>query len=154
MSVVRTREATPADAAGWLDLRCALWPEGSRVEHRKEIAQFFAGELAEPLAVFLAVEPGGRVVGLAELSIRAAAAGCETAGVGYLEGWFVEPTVRRQGVGRALVAAAEEWARARGCRDFASDTEQGNVVSAAAHRAVGFAPVSAIAFCKALPSPS
>jgi aminoglycoside 6'-N-acetyltransferase I len=41
-------------------------------------------------------------------------------------------------VGRELVAAAEAWAREQGCREFASDTQLENTVSAAAHLALGF----------------
>jgi aminoglycoside 6'-N-acetyltransferase I len=58
--------------------------------------------------------------------------------VAYLEGWFVVPAARGRGVGRALIAAAEEWGRAQGCCEFASDAHPDNEVSAAAHRALGF----------------
>jgi aminoglycoside 6'-N-acetyltransferase I len=58
--------------------------------------------------------------------------------VAYLEGWFVSPEARGTGVGRALIAAAEEWGRLQGCTEFASAAEADNDVSAAAHRAVGF----------------
>ena len=142
--MVKIRHATEEDAAAWLELRCALWPDGSRAEHREEIAKFFAGTLSEPLAVLLAVEETGRAVGLAELSIRPSAAGCRSADVAYLEGWFVHPFVRRQGVGRSLVAAAEEWARARGCTEFASDTQLENRIGAAAHLALGFEEVGSV----------
>jgi aminoglycoside 6'-N-acetyltransferase I len=132
------------DANAWLGLRHALWPEGSRVEHREEIDRFFRGQLAEPLAVLLAEDAAGLVVGLAELSIRPQAEGCDSDRVAYLEGWFVVPEARRRGVGRALVAAAEEWGRSQGCREFASDAESANVVSAAAHRALGFKAVGLV----------
>ncbi|HEV8382198.1 MAG TPA: aminoglycoside 6'-N-acetyltransferase [Gemmatimonadales bacterium] len=136
--MTRIKQATPADATAWLELRCALWPEGSRSEHRNEIEQFFAGTLAEPLAVLLAVDDTNQTVGLAELSIRPYAEGCHSPDVAYLEGWFVAPTARRRGVGRALVEAAEQWGRARGCREIASDTQPDNLVSIAAHRSLGF----------------
>lgn len=56
----------------------------------------------------------------------------------YLEGWYVAPDCRRQGVGTDLVQAAEAWARERGCRELGSDTHIENVVSRQAHRALGF----------------
>jgi aminoglycoside 6'-N-acetyltransferase I len=59
--------------------------------------------------------------------------------VAYLEGWYVVPEARRRGVGRALVESAEDWGRAQGCTEFASDALLDNDVSAAAHRALGFA---------------
>src|SRR5262249_22809840 len=57
--------------------------------------------------------------------------------VGYLEGWFVRPEERRQGIGGALVRAAEVWARRQGCREMASDAEIDNQVSQRAHEALG-----------------
>jgi aminoglycoside 6'-N-acetyltransferase I len=64
--------------------------------------------------------------------------GCTTHPVGYVEGRYVDPDVRRQGVGRALVGAAEVWAVSRGCREMASDARLDNAAGIAAHRALGF----------------
>jgi aminoglycoside 6'-N-acetyltransferase I len=138
------RAAKPGDATDWLELRCALWPEGSEAEHRREIAEFLAGEAREPLAVLLAEDGAGCPIGLAELSIRAYAEGCRSDRVAYLEGWFVVPAARRHGVGGALIAAAEAWGRSQGCREFASDIQPDNEASAAAHRALGFSEVGPV----------
>ena len=98
---------------------------------------------------------GTRVAGFAEVSRRAYAEGCETSPVGFLEGWYVVPERRREGIGRALVAAAEGWAHALGCREFASDALAENSVSAAAHRALGFEEVEVIrCFRKGLAPPA
>jgi aminoglycoside 6'-N-acetyltransferase I len=64
--------------------------------------------------------------------------------VAYLEGWFVLPEIRKRGVGRALVVAAEEWGRSQGCREFASDADPKNDVSKAAHAALGFVDVGLV----------
>jgi len=141
--VITVRPVTPDDAAAWLRLRRPLWPEVSEAEHLEDIERFFAGEAREPAAVLLALE-SGRAVGLAEVSIRAYAEGCRTDRVAYLEGWFVAADARRRGVGRVLVEAAEEWGRRHGCRELASDAEADNVVSAAAHRALGFTEVGLV----------
>ena len=137
-ATIEVRQVTVTDAAAWLRMRCALWPEGSESEHRDEISRFFAGQLRDPLQTLLAVDHSGAAVGFAELSIRPYAEDCVTDHVAYFEGWYVAPDYRRQGVGRALVRAAEEWARAQGCAEFASDALLDNHVSAAAHRALGF----------------
>jgi len=132
-------------------MRCTLWPEGAEVEHAGEIDRFFAGRSHEPLAVLLAFDAAGTAVGFVELSIRSVAEGCATDRVAYLEGWYVEPQRRRQGVGRALLRAAEDWGRAQGCSEFGSDTEIGNSASAAAHAALGFEEVERLrCFRKAL----
>lgn len=144
-AAVRVRPAEPADAAAWAAMRAALWPHLSREEHAAEIAEFFAGAADEPQAVLVAVDPDrGQPVGFAELSLRVYAEGCDTSPVGYLEGWYVEGPWRGRRIGGALVAAAEAWARAQGCRQFASDTELANEASAAAHRALGFEEVGIV----------
>lgn len=126
----------PADRDVWLRMRTAFWP-GSRADHEREIDAFLEGTAREPLAVLVA-ERHGRLVGFAELSIRAYAEGCVTDRVAYLEGWWVAPDRRRHGVGRELVEAAERWAIEQGCTELASDAELANVVSQKAHRALGF----------------
>ncbi len=132
------RAAAPADANAWLQMRRALWPEDGPDTHADEIDRYFARALHMPLEVLIAFDERQRAVGFAELSIRAYAEDCVTDRVAYLEGWYVVPESRRQGVGRALVAAAEDWARAQGCSEFASDALLDNQTSADAHRALGF----------------
>ncbi|HVR97342.1 MAG TPA: aminoglycoside 6'-N-acetyltransferase [Thermoanaerobaculia bacterium] len=139
----RTRFARLEDAAAWGRLRHALWPDEAG-EHEEEIASFFAGDRRFMAAVIVAVDARGEVVGFAELSLRKYAEGCSSSPVGFLEGWYVVPEMRRQGVGGALVRAAEAWAREQGCTEFASDTEVENTLSAAAHNALGFEDVGII----------
>jgi aminoglycoside 6'-N-acetyltransferase I len=141
--VARVRLVEPGDADRWLELRRALWP-GAADRHQDDIARYFAGRSREPLAVLLAEDENGWITGFAELSVRAYAEGCESDRVAFLEGWYVAPEARGQGVGRALVAAAEAWGRAQGCSEFASDAEADNAVSAAAHRALGFTEVGLV----------
>src|SRR5690242_19240427 len=134
------RPATPEDSAPWLKMRQALWPEGAS-DHPFEIASYFAGRLRMPLQVLLAFDDAGLPVGFVELSIRPYAEGCDTDSVAYLEGWYVAPEARLQGVGRSLIQAAEQWAREEGCSEFASDALVDNEIGAAAHRALGFTEV-------------
>lgn len=131
------RRVTADDAAAWLRMREALWPDETG-SHAREIQDFLTGRLNMPLDVLLAVDEAGAPLGFVELSIRAYAEDCVTDRVAYLEGWYVVPDARRQGVGGALVKAAEDWGRAQGCTEFASDALLDNDVSAAAHHALGF----------------
>ncbi|HEX3627371.1 MAG TPA: GNAT family N-acetyltransferase, partial [Verrucomicrobiae bacterium] len=89
--------------------------------------------------------------GFAEVGSRSLADGCSTSPVAYLEGWFVDRDLRRQGIGRSLVVAAEQWARERGFREFASDAELENLESQNAHVAIGFREVDRLVlYLKAL----
>ena len=90
------------------------------------------------MAALIAKDDAGRALGFAELSLRSYAEGCDTDNVAFLEGWFVVPDARGRGVGRALIAACEKWARSQGCTEFASDAQPDNETSIAAHLALGF----------------
>jgi aminoglycoside 6'-N-acetyltransferase I len=140
----RVRPLATADLERWADLRHALWPDQPREELAAEARAFLDGRGSMLEAVLVAVDLADQAVGLAELSLRPYAEGCTTTPVGFLEGWFVAPEWRARGVGRALVVAAEAWARAKGCREFASDTNLDNDGSAAAHAALGFEEVERI----------
>jgi aminoglycoside 6'-N-acetyltransferase I len=134
------RPVEPADAAEWLRMRCALWPDSTPAEHEAEIRAYFENSALAPAAVtFVSARDAGGLQGFVEVGLRPYADGCGTRPVGYLEGWYVDPDVRRQRVGRALVAAAEAWARAQGCREMASDTHLDNTVSRHAHARLGYA---------------
>jgi aminoglycoside 6'-N-acetyltransferase I len=122
------------------------------------ISHFLASPPRPPLptlhAVFVCARGEGGLCGLAEVSIRPYADGCETDDVGYLEAWYVDPDCRGQGAGRALVMAAEAWARAQGCLEMASDTDLENVTSQAAHQRLGFAETGRVVqFAKRLTPP-
>lgn len=131
------RPVQPVDGRSWEEMRHALWPAESGV-HAGEISRFFAGPGALPLEVLLAYDDHDAAIGFIELNIRSCVDSCESNNVGYVEGWYVVPHARRQGVGAALIRAGETWARSQGCTEFASDALLENEVSAAVHRAVGF----------------
>ncbi len=128
------------DAAGWLRLRRALWPDQDPDELQREMEEIRADSEGQP--VFVAEGPDGRLCGLLEVSIRSSAPGCTSDRIGYLEGWYVDPAWRNQGLGRRLVMAAEAWARAAGCREMASDTTPGYPLSPGAHGALGYQEVA------------
>lgn len=141
--MLSVRPAEARNTQVLVQLRHALWPEGSEAEHRAEVERFFRGEFPRgPWAVLLAENKDRGILGFAEVSIRPYAEGCQSSRVAYLEGWYVLPDSRRQGIGRALVESAAEWGRAQGCVEFASDADPENEVSARAHFALGFIDVT------------
>lgn len=144
------RPARPDDRAAWLKLRMELWPDEDADLLAEDIEAHLAGREALRQHVLLA-EDGADIVGMIELSERPYAEGCETSPVAFIEGWCVARTQRGTGVGRALAAAAEDWARAQGHSEIGSDTQLWNEVSQQAHTALGYEEVERIvAFRKAL----
>jgi len=133
------RPVEEKDFAQWLHMSVELWPQVPSSEHEQEMRECFGRETS---AVFVAEIPGGHLVGFLEANIRYYAEDCATYNVGYIEGWFVEADFRRQGVGAALVHAAQTWALAKGCREMASDCYLDNVMSLAAHQAIGYKETS------------
>ncbi|MBC8026487.1 MAG: GNAT family N-acetyltransferase [Steroidobacteraceae bacterium] len=122
---------------GWLDFRLALWPDASADDHRG----YMAISLAQPerFLQLMMYDETRQPIGFIEGSIRGDYVnGTETSPVGFVEGVYVTPAWRRQGVARKLFVAIGDWARARGCRELASDALLENVTSQRAHVALGF----------------
>ena len=145
---IAVRPATKADREDWLRLRLALWPSSVH-DHRDDIEKHFAARPEGSECLVAEVE--GVIVGFAEVGLRAYAEDCVTSPVGYLEGIYVVDSERGRGVGRALVTAGEQWARAKGCTEMASDRELANEASGLFHQALGYEEVERIVcFRKAL----
>jgi len=127
----------------WKRMRAALWPDCPEQDHARDMADILGDP--EFNAAFLAHAPDGLPVGFLEVSIRLTAEGCRPGRIGYLEGWYVEPAWRGKGMGAALIAEAESWALARGCREMASDAYAENQGSRAAHQRLGYQEVALLA---------
>ncbi|MDQ6829501.1 MAG: GNAT family N-acetyltransferase [Gemmatimonadota bacterium] len=138
---MRVRELRDADWDAWLRMSLALFPEHSAPELEQGMREHCARADG---AVFVAESGDGVVCGFVEVGSRPYADGCDSSPVGYVEAWFVEPAMRKQGWGLALLAAAEEWARRRGYAEIASDTRLDNLVSQQAHGRGGYKEVGRI----------
>ena len=119
----------------WLRLRQALWPEASEAEQ----ASSMADSLVRGHYVRLAVSSSGSAVGFVEATRRVDHVnGTSSSPVAFLEGLYVVPQSRRQGVARSLVESVVQWALQQGCSELASDSFLDNSAAHATHRALGF----------------
>lgn len=146
---MKIRPYRDEDWSEWLRLNVALFPEYTSEDLAKGMQEFRARSDAE---VFVIDRGDGSLAGFVEAGSRSYADGCDTSPVGYVEAWYVDADVRRKGLGRGLLEAAEGWARRQGYREMASDALLDNHTSHAAHRASGYEEVERIVqFRKPLP---
>ena len=135
MKDINIRRVTHADKTEWLRMRKALWPDQTAEEFAVQSEEI----LKDPMQpVFVVERSNGKLGGFLEAGTRKYAEGCDTSPVGFIEGWFVDPDLRGQGVGKALVRVAENWARSQGLKEMASDTWLDNEVSIQAHLKMGY----------------
>lgn len=128
------RHAKNADLPVLAELAEKLWPGNGE----GELLEAFSGLMENGAAFFLAQEKGVPA-GFAQCQLRRDyVEGTSSSPVGYLEGIYVEPSYRNQGLAAALLKACEEWAKGRGCREFASDCELDNARSLGFHLAMNF----------------
>lgn len=135
--------------SAYCQMRIALWPDCAE-DCRAEAGQLLAD--AARGAAFIALADNSTPTGFIELSLRDYAESATISPVPFIEGWFVASAHRLQGIGRALVETAEQWAASAGFTEIASDTQLENTASIAAHARLGYQEVErSVAFLKSLP---
>lgn len=128
-------KATEQDAQTVASLALELWPDHDFADLLAEMESL----LSNPDAAVFLMQHKGEAVGFAQCQLRRDyVEGTETSPVGYLEGIYVRPSFRGQGYAKKLLSACENWARQRGCSEFASDCELPNAESLAFHLHAGF----------------
>ncbi len=141
--MITIRPARRTDLEALARLRHALWCDARVKDHEAELVAILDGD--PTLVEIVAEDADGALVGFVEVGLRSVADGCDRKQpVGYLEGWYVADEHRRGGVGARLVRAAEDWARAQGCAEMASDTWIDNLPSQRAHEALGYEVVDRV----------
>lgn len=129
------KKAAREEAAAAAGLAIQMWEENTLEELTEEFAEYIQ---RKDCAVFLAMWEN-RAVGFAQCGLRHDyVEGTDSSPVGYLEGILVEEAYRKRGIAKELLKACENWARAWGCEEFASDCELTNEVSLAFHLNMGF----------------
>lgn len=130
--IERISEQT-VDAAAALAL--ALWPDNDYETLRDEMASMIRSA-TNALLLYIT---DGRPVAFAHFALRTDyVEGADSSPTAYLEGIYVQPGYRRQGIARALLAEGERWARAQGCRQLGSDSGLDNEGSRLFHEKAGF----------------
>jgi Acetyltransferase (GNAT) family. len=141
MSDPLIRQANVSDSGEIAELCALLWPDATASEHQAEIEELIETKVCGglPFTIFVSSNQEGKTTGFLQVDLRSHADGCNPSHpVGYVEGWFVREEHRRQGIGTAMMRAAEDWARSLGCKEMASDTWIDERNSLQAHQALGF----------------
>lgn len=129
------REAELQDLPIVAKLACCLWPAHTTEEMQADLAQLMK---KADIVYFLAFIDQA-AVGFAQCQLRRDyVEGTDSSPVGYLEGIYVAKVHRHKGIARDLLHACENWAKAQGCSEFASDCELTNTESLQFHLNVGF----------------
>ncbi len=134
---ITVRKITREDKAEWLRMRKGIWPEAPDEYLDYDMEDVLSSDQS---IVFFAMDEGAPI-GMIEARLRETAEGCFSTPVGYIEAWFVDEKLRSKGVAGILTNAAENWARAQGCKEMASDTWLENETSIRAHAKMGYAEV-------------
>jgi aminoglycoside 6'-N-acetyltransferase I len=136
------RPVEKADHDEYVRMLRALYPGEADADLTPPVDAFMSGTPIDehiPSAV-LVCESDDTLCGFIEVSIRDYAEGC-TGKTPFVESWYVDEHARGQGIARALMQAAEEWARSRGFTEIASNARLDNTTSHRAHIGVGFEEV-------------
>lgn len=123
---MRIRPAGPADEAATV----ALWQAVGLTRPWNDANADFRMALAGPTSTVLLAEADGAI------------AGGVMVGFDGHRGWVyylgVDPTRQRSGLGRALMAAAEDWLKARDCPKLMFMVRSDNLATKAFYAALGY----------------
>lgn len=149
---VRVREATPRDLDAVVALRIALLREHPehpiygrlRPDLSARARELFAGQLHSSMeAIFLGML-NDEVVGVLRCVDLFGSPLLDPARYAYVSSVYVRPHARRHGVLRAMLAAAERWARARGLDQMRLHNVAGSADAEGAWSALGFSVVEQV----------
>ena len=135
------KKAVVSDLPALCALALQLWPEHTPKDLREEFKEAMQNNTAQ----FFLLYAQNEAIGFAQCGLRRDyVEGTDSSPVGYLEGIYVKDTHRRRGCAGQLLAACEDWARAQGYSEFASDCELDNTMSLQFHLGAGFTEANRI----------
>ncbi len=133
INYMKISHVTNTNAKSWAELCNELWPHNSVIEMLKvfkngEYKNEYLYQINDIYVAFLS------------LSIRNdyVEGKIDSNPVAYLEGIYVKPLYRRNGIARELVNFAKTWAVENGSSMIASDCELSNKESRIFHNSIGF----------------
>lgn len=130
------KSVTEQTVSVWVSFASRVWQTDEQVLQE----QFTEGKF--PFE-FLYYSPSNIAVAWISLSLRHDyVEGCQFSPVAYVEGIFVHPDYRGQGIATELLDFADSWAKSHGARELASDTDFENIHSQTFHTKNGFREVS------------
>jgi GNAT superfamily N-acetyltransferase len=151
-SRIHVRQASIRDLAIVVELRLALLREHPdhpiygrlRTDVTKRARDLFATQLRSPGEAILLAERENLVAGILRCVEAIGSPLLDPARYAYIASVYVRPEVRRQGVLRALLRAADAWSRERGLDQMRLHNVAGSASAEAAWNALGFQVVEQV----------
>jgi GNAT superfamily N-acetyltransferase len=149
---IGVREALPRDLDSVVALRLALLREHPdhpvygrlRADVTAKARELFAAQLRSTMEAIFLAECGGEVAGILRCVESIGSPLLEPARYAYVSSVYVRPELRRRGVLRALMRAAERWSRARGLDQMRLHNVAGSAVAEGAWASLGFGVVEQV----------
>ncbi len=118
----------------WSELRASLWPKLNPNEHLVDIKKISKLMTYTGWIAFHNDTP----IGFVEASLRPFANGCKSLPTVFLEGIWVNPNNRNQGISKKLLDIVEQWAKENQIFEIGSDVDASNKLSQDIHSLWGF----------------
>jgi GNAT superfamily N-acetyltransferase len=115
-----------------------------RADASERARGLFAAQLRSTMEVILLAELNGEIVGVLRCVESIGSPLLEPARYAYVSSAYVRPDIRRRGVLRALLAAADRWARTRGLDQMRLHNISGSTAAEGAWSALGFSVVEQV----------
>ncbi|MDN5214736.1 GNAT family N-acetyltransferase [Fulvivirgaceae bacterium BMA12] len=136
MEQIRYSELHSEDFEQLLKMSQKLWTDFDEEELKnllKEMTQL------EKNRILMAKRADGENVGFSIFSIRTDyVEGADKSPTGYLEGIYIEPPYRKNGIAKEFLRIGEMWCKEKGCTQIGSDTWLTNKASREFHKKIGF----------------
>jgi GNAT superfamily N-acetyltransferase len=149
---VRVRQASVRDLEAVVSLRVALLREHPghpiygrlRTDVDDRARQLFADQLRSPMEAIFLADLAGETAGILRCVESMGSPLLEPARYAYVSSVYVRPELRRRGVLRAMVVAADRWARDRRLEQMRLHNVAGSELAERAWTALGFEVVEQV----------